>query len=123
MKDSDGNINSDVEYSRGVYLELIEQGRESIQNMSDLAQAIEHPRAFEVLAGMIKQTADITDKLMDLHKKNKEIRKLPGLEKGQPESDPRLAGPTNILTITSTDLQRMLRDEDDDVIEGRVDSG
>ena len=34
----------------------------------------EHPRAIEVLTGMIKQQSENAFKLMEMHKKNKEIR-------------------------------------------------
>jgi len=121
MNDSDGNINTDLDFSRGVYIDLIENGRKGIEEMSDLADEIGHPRAYEVLANMIKQTADVTDKLIDLHKKNKDLR-----SKSIKEEPKQIEGPSktaNVLAITSTDLQRMLlEDDEENVIEGEVNS-
>ena len=69
------NIKTDYETSRDTYLELIEGGKRSLDLMIEVARESEHPRAFEVLSGMIKNVADVTDKLMDLNKKHKEIQK------------------------------------------------
>ena len=65
----------DYEYSRDTYYDLIEKGRESLELMIEVARESEHPRAFEVLSGMIKGIADVNDKLMDLNKKQKELTK------------------------------------------------
>lgn len=90
----------DYEYSRDTYYDLIEKGRESLELMIEVARESEHPRAFEVLSGMIKGIADVNDKLMDLNKKQKELTK---------EDKPSESSTTNNLFVGSTtDLQRML---------------
>ena len=48
------NITNDYNYSRQTYYDLIEKGRESLDLMIEVARESEHPRAFEVLSGMIK---------------------------------------------------------------------
>jgi dsDNA-binding SOS-regulon protein len=72
---NDKNIKDDYDTSRETYIELIEGGKESLELMIQVARESEHPRAFEVLSGMIKNIADVTDKLMDLNKKHKEVTK------------------------------------------------
>ena len=67
------NIKSDYEYSRETYYDLLEKGRGSLEDMIEVARASEHPRAYEVLSGMIKNLSHVNDKLMDLNKKNKDI--------------------------------------------------
>lgn len=101
----DFNIAEDYNYSRATYYELIDKGRESLDLMMDVARESEHPRAFEVLSGMIKNIAEINGSLMDLNKKNKET-KLVGKEKRQ------ASGTTNnnVFIGSTTDLQRMLLD-------------
>ncbi len=90
----------DYEYSRDTYYDLIEKGRESLELMIEVARESEHPRAFEVLSGMIKGIADVNDKLMDLNKKQKELTK---------EDKPTDSTTNNNLFVGSTtDLQRML---------------
>lgn len=90
----------DYEYSRDTYYDLIEKGRESLDLMIEVARESEHPRAFEVLSNMIKGIADVNDKLMDLNKKQKELKK---------EDKPAETTTNNNLFVGSTtDLQRML---------------
>ena len=60
---------NDYEYTRETLYDLIEKGREGIQEMIEVARQSEHPRAYEVLAGLIKDTAATSERLMDLHRK------------------------------------------------------
>lgn len=105
-------IKNDYEYSRDTYYELIEKGRESLEDMIEVARASEHPRAYEVLSGMIKNISDVNDKLMDLNKKNKDITT---------EKEPaQIAGSTtnnNVFIGSTAELQKMLNDDEDDIID------
>ena len=58
------NIDADYNTSRDTYNDLIDKGRESLELMIEVARESEHPRAFEVLSGMIKNISDVNDKLM-----------------------------------------------------------
>mgnify|MGYP003631480515 FL=1 len=99
------NIKTDYETSRDTYLELIEGGKRSLDLMIEVARESEHPRAFEVLSGMIKNVADVTDKLMDLNKKHKEIQKEDKAEQRQITNN-------NVFLGSTTDLQRFLQNEE-----------
>jgi len=99
------NIKSDYETSRDTYLELIEGGKRSLDLMIEVARESEHPRAFEVLSGMIKNVADVTDKLMDLNKKHKDIQKEDKPEQKQITNN-------NVFLGSTTDLQRLLQNEE-----------
>ena len=101
--DSD-KIKNDYEYSRQTYYELIEKGKDALDLAIEIAQQSEHPRAIEVLSGMIKNVGDVNDKLMDLNKKNKDINKadLPMRSEGTTNN--------NLFIGSTTDLQRMLQD-------------
>jgi hypothetical protein len=68
-------VEDDFEYSRDTYYDLLEKGKEGLDLMMEVARESEHPRAFEVLSGMIKQMSEVNDKLMDLQKKKAEITK------------------------------------------------
>ena len=101
MKD---NVKSDYDYSRETYYDLLEKGRESLEDMIEVARQSEHPRAYEVLSGMIKNISDVNDKLMDLNKKNKDMNKQ--------EEVKQVGNTTNNVFLGSTaDLQRLLKDE------------
>ena len=97
-------IKDDYEYSRDTYYEILEKGKESMELMIEVARESEHPRAFEVLSTMMKNMADVNDKLMDLNKKNKDIN-----QKDEPKQ---LGNTTNNLFVgTTTDLQRLIQNE------------
>ena len=67
------NVDNDYKYSRDTYYELVEKGKQSLELMIEVALESEHPRAFEVLSGMIKNISDVNDRLMDLNKKKKDL--------------------------------------------------
>ena len=67
------HYDNDYEYSRKVLYDLIEKGTDALESMIEVARESEHPRAFEVLSTLIKNTADVNDKLLDLSKKHKDI--------------------------------------------------
>ena len=98
------NVDNDYKYSRDTYYELVEKGKESLELMIEVARESEHPRAFEVLSGMIKNISDVNDRLMDLNKKKKEIDKKDEIKK--------IANTTNNLFVGSTtESQKLLKNE------------
>lgn len=108
------NVDDDFEYSRRTYYDLIEKGQGALEEMMEVAKQLEHPRAFEVVSGMIKNISDVNDRLMDLHKKKKDYNK-----KDTPKS---VDGTTNnnLFVGSTVELQRMLQDmnkEQDNVID------
>lgn len=67
------DIKKDYEYTRANLYSLIEKGQEAINGILELAGEGDSPRAYEVAGQLIKNVGDVTDKLMDLQKKLKEI--------------------------------------------------
>ena len=61
---SNDNKDNDFEYSRQIYHDLLAKGSEALEDMMEVARATEHPRAFEVLSGMMKNVGDINGSLM-----------------------------------------------------------
>jgi len=102
------DIQDDYEFARSKYYELVQKGDEAIDLMLDLARESEHPRAFEVLSTMIKQNAEIADRLMDLQKKKKEVKKVDALASQQQQKYPSQLTQNNVYVGSTTDLQRML---------------
>ena len=100
------NIQSDYDQSKETYKELVEKGRDGIDMMMEVARESEHPRAFEVLSGMIKNVSDVNDRLMDLNKKMKDIT-------GEEKAARIETTNNNVFIGTSTDLQRLLKDVKD----------
>ena len=98
---SDNQVRDDHEYARGNLYNLIEKGQEAINDILDVAKQTNHPRAYEVAGNLIKNVADITDKLLESQRKLKEI------------SEEKPKGPNvvnNSLFVGSTsELQKMLK--------------
>lgn len=103
MSKDNKNVETDYEYSRDTYYDLIEKGRESLELMIEVARESEHPRAFEVLSGMIKGIADVNDKLMALNKAKKDIEKV-----DNPQLENKGTTNNNIFVGSTTELQRFL---------------
>lgn len=115
----DRQKDDDYEYTRETLYDLIEKGREGIEEMIEVARQSEHPRAYEVLATLIKDTANTSEKLMDLH------RKIQSIDKMMLPAPEQKSNTTNNLFIGSTtELQRMLKDlnKETDVIDVTPDS-
>ena len=100
----ENEVQDDYDYARARYYSLTEKGDEAIDLMLDLARESEHPRAFEVLSTMLKQNAEIADRLMELQKKKKEVRLTdnPQLPNSMTQN--------NVYVGSTTELQRMLHD-------------
>ena len=102
---SDEKVKNDYDYSRDTYYQLIEKGKDALEDMIEVARSSEHPRAYEVLSGMIKNVSDVNDRLMDLNKKQKDLDKT--------EEVAQIENQTNNVFLTSTaDLQKMLKQDD-----------
>ena len=99
------DIDSDYKYSRENFYNLIERGQDAIDGILDLAKEGEHPRAYEVAGQLIKNVAEVTDKLADLQEKMKKLKEVP-------EHGPKNV--TNALFVGSTkELQQLLKDKSD----------
>ena len=109
--DSDTKDN-DFEYARQTYHNILAKGSEAMEEMMEVARATEHPRAFEVLATTMKTLADVNGSLLDLHKKKKDIDK-----KDQPLPLPPGGTTNNLFVGSTTDLQRFLMSQQNNVIE------
>jgi len=100
------DVDDDYEYSRDTYKRLVDKGQDAIDHMMELALQSDHPRAFEVLGGMLKNVSDMTDKLMALHKNVDTVKSK------KEESAPKVSGGTvtnnNVFVGSTTDLQRYI---------------
>lgn len=63
----------DYSYTRANLYNLISKGQEAIDGILEIAQESGHPRAFEVAGQLIKNVGDVSDKLLDLQKKMKDL--------------------------------------------------
>jgi hypothetical protein len=100
---TDDKSKQDYEYSRDTYYELIEKGKDALEDMIQVARESEHPRAFEVLSTLIKNVSDVNDKLMDLNKKQKELDR---------KDEPKVENQQNNFFLSTAEVQKMLAQGD-----------
>jgi len=99
----------DYAYSRDKIKELITKAEEAIDNMMALASETEHPRAFEVLAGMFKTTTDMMDQLITLQKKRRDLTQTEEQKVGGGGNTTNNA----IFVGSTTELQKFLSKQND----------
>ena len=99
------DIENDYNYQRQNFYKLVDQGSNAIEGIMELAKEGEHPRAYEVAGNLIKQVAEVTEKLGDLQEKMRKLKEMPN---NAPKNV------TNALFVGSTkELQNMLKDKTD----------
>jgi len=105
VKSNEDDIENDYKYQRENFYGLVERGQDAIEGILELAKEGEHPRAYEVAGNLIKQVAEVTEKLGDLQEKMRKLKEVPN-------SAPKNV--TNALFVGSTaELQKMLKGKTD----------
>ena len=106
---TDGNdADQDYALSRKTFKSLIDKGSDAIDDLFMLAKSSEHPRAFEVLATLIKTVADTTKDLYDLQKKSKDLK----VESNQTPQTPGSVNVEQAIFVGSTaELLKKIKEE------------
>ena len=100
--DMSEDVENDYAYQRQNFYNLVERGNDAIEGILELAKESEHPRTYEVAGNLIKQVAEVTEKLGDLQEKMKKLKEVP-------DNAPKNV--TNALFVGSTaELQKMIKD-------------
>ena len=100
--DMSEDVDNDYAYQRQNFYNLVERGNDAIEGILELAKESEHPRTYEVAGNLIKQVAEVTEKLGDLQEKMKKLKEVP-------DNAPKNV--TNALFVGSTaELQKMIKD-------------
>lgn len=67
-------LESDISYVFAVLTQTIEKSKEALDGALELAQETDSSRAYEVVGQLVKQTVDSAEKIIDMHKKLKDIK-------------------------------------------------
>ena len=101
VRKPDEETDNDYKYQRENFYRLVERGQDAIDGILELAKESEHPRSYEVAGQLIKNVADVTEKLGELQLKMQKLKEVPS-------NAPRNV--TNALFVGSTsELQKMLK--------------
>ena len=95
------DIEKDYRTQRDTFNTLVEKGSTAIDGILELAKEGEHPRGYEVAGNLIKQVAEVAEKLGDLQEKMKRLKEVPN---NAPKNV------TNALFVGSTaELQKLIK--------------
>ncbi len=101
----DDDIKADYNLSRRTFRSLIDKGNAAMENLTDLAKDSESPRAYEVLATMMRTIADTTKDLYDLQKKTKDLQ-------GQDKKDqPNVTVERAVFVGSPSDLLKKIKEQ------------
>ena len=75
-KNLDVDLDADYAESRQTLKDLVVKGNQAIDHLLAIASETEHPRAFEVVATLIKNTAEANEKLMGMQKTIRELKNI-----------------------------------------------
>lgn len=103
--DDGKEIENDVKYVRKNFYDLIEKGHNAIDELLAVADQSQHPRAYEVLANMLKTMSEINKDLLDTHEKK---QKLTGQK---PEKQEQTVN-NNLYVGSTSDLLKLLHKDE-----------
>lgn len=66
-------IESDAEIARENIKDLLKKGSRAMDELAIVARDSQHPRAYEVMAGMLKNLADMNKDLLEIQKKKQDL--------------------------------------------------
>ena len=99
----DEDVNTDYEKSREHYYKLLDRGNDALEHALGIAKQTDHPRAFEVVGQLLKNTTEVNDRIMELQIKMEQMKALE--RKGNPT---RVTN--NALFVGSTaELQKLIK--------------
>lgn len=93
-------INEDFQLARGNLKEIIEEGKEILEEMKQVAKQSQHPRAYEVLGNLMKIAVDTNKDLLTLRKQKRELVK---------KTDGSPTTVNNNLVLSTADLLKLIK--------------
>lgn len=97
------NPSEDIDAVKKVHYDLIEKSQDALDTLMEFAKASESPRAYEVVANLIKTTADVAKNLADISTKEKKNNPAETINNTQ----------NNVFLTTTAELQKLLKGNQD----------
>lgn len=109
LSDKSEDRDKDYQHVRSSLYNLVDKMQEALDGALEVAQQSDHPRAYEVFLQGAKNTAEVAEKLTDLHKKVKDLE----IEEVKVQQN----NTTNnnvFMTGSTADLMMMLKEQQKD---------
>ena len=101
----DNSATKDFEYARSNLYNTIEAGTEALERISQIANQSQHPRAFEVMATLMKTIVDANKDLLSLQEKIREIK-----DADKPQNEKAKTINNNLFVGSTAELQKVIQD-------------
>lgn len=102
---NDTQVTDDFEYARGNIIAAIEKGQEALTGIVDVAGMSQHPRAYEVVATLLKSVAEANKDLLELQKRK---RDLTGISPTGPSTIN-----NNLFVGSTAELQQLIKKQNE----------
>jgi hypothetical protein len=110
-KPTEATLISDAEedyiFTRNRIKNLLKVSDEALESLMTVAAESEHPRSYEVLAAMLKTSAEVTEQLIRLQKQRKEL--LETQDSNRSTSQAQNGPSVGVFIGTTADLQKQLK--------------
>lgn len=104
----DLDLDKDYQESRDTLKSLVTKGNLAIDHLLSIASETEHPRAFEVVATLIKNTAEANEKLLNMQKQMRDMKGLTKKDSGGVSVD------KAIFVGSTSELNKLLKAKNSD---------
>jgi len=98
-------VEDDAEFARQNIRELITKGNVAMDNLLHVAKESEHPRAYEVAAGLIKNLSDLNKDLLEVQKRKRDLT-------GESQSAKNINVDKAVFVGSTTELVKFLKNKD-----------
>ena len=98
-------VESDTEYARSNIKDLIDKGADAIKELAIVARDSQHPRAYEVMAGMLKNLSDMNKDLLEIQKRKQDLTGV----KTNPSNDVNID--KAVFVGSTAELMKLLKSE------------
>jgi hypothetical protein len=107
LQASTSDVEADYQLARDNIKTVLGDAREAIDEMLQVAKTSQNPRAYEVLANLLKTTADINNQLLHVSKQYNDIS-------GINNSGDTNINAENVIYMTTADLQKAINGKNKD---------
>lgn len=99
----DTDLDKDYDDARRSLKDLVRRGTDAIDHLMAIATDSEHPRAFEVVATLIKNTSEVNEKLLNMQKAVRDMKGMKEKDKGNVNVD------KAIFVGSTSELSKLLK--------------
>jgi hypothetical protein len=105
---TEGQVDQEEDYrlARKTFRQLINKGNDAIEGISDLAKESESPRAYEVMATLMKTVAETTKDLYALQKMTKDLK---AEDKARPQEEQRINVEKAVFVGSTAELLKQVK--------------